>query len=108
MTKVYARQRDNGVGQMSTVDDLPVGSPIELRLHGKNPDAGRKLVYVFTLWVDGHGIIRHSLDNGRGGPSQSVSNLQLKEIVPSKAIPGWQAEAIVAAGSGLYDVEGVR
>ena len=64
--------------------------------------------FVFTLWVDGHGIIRHSLDNGRGGSSQSVSNLQLKEIVPKKGVPGWQVEAIAAAGSGLYDVEEIR
>ena len=104
MTKVYARQRDNGVGQMSTVDDLPIGSPIELRLG--NPRQPER--FVFTLWVDGYGIIRHSLDNGRGGSSQSVSNLQLKQIVPKKAVPGWQVEAIAAAGSGLYEVEEIR
>ena len=38
----------------------------------------------------------------------SVSNLQLKEIVPKKAVPGWQEDAIAAAGSGLYTVEEVR
>ena len=84
--------------------DVPVRHPIELRL--KNPNLKDR--FVFTLWVDGHGIIRHSLDNGRGGSSQSVSNLQLKEIVPKKAVPGWQVEAIAAAGSGLYDVEEIR
>ena len=84
--------------------DVPVRHPIELRLGG--PWTTQR--FVFTLWVDGHGIIRHSLDNGRGGSSQSVSNLQLKEIVPKKAVPGWQVEAIAAAGSGLYDVEEIR
>ena len=90
--------------------DAPVRNPIELRL--KNPNlkdrARQEFVFVFTLWVDGHGIIRHSLDNGRGGSSRSVSNLQLKQIVPKKAVPGWQVEAIAAAGSGLYDVEEIR
>ena len=80
------------------------GTPIELRLGG----AWTEDRFVFTLWVDGHGIIRHSLDNGRGGASHSVSNLQLKEIVPKKAVLGWQVEAIAAAGSGLYDVEEIR
>ena len=84
--------------------DAPVGTPIELRLGG----AWTKNKFVYTLWVDGHGIIRYSLDNGRGGSSQSVSNLQLKEIVPKKAVPGWQVEAVAAAGSGLYDVEEIR
>jgi hypothetical protein len=85
--------------------DAPVGTPIELRL-GSTTHYARTL--VFTLWVDSHGIIRHSLDNGRGGSSQSVSNLQLKQIVPKKAIPGWQIEAVAAAGSGLYDVDEIR
>ena len=84
--------------------DAPVGTPIELRLGG----AWTKNKFVYTLWVDEHGIIRHSLDNGRGGWSQSVSHLQLKEIVPTKAVPGWQVEAVAAAGSGLYEVEGIR
>ena len=84
--------------------DAPLRTPIELRL--KNPNLKERFVY--TLWVDGHGIIRHSLDNGRGGASQSVSNLQLKQIVPKKAFPGWQAEVVAAAGSGLYDVEEIR
>ena len=84
--------------------DAPVGTPIELRLG--NPRLNER--FVFTLWVDGHGIIRHSLDNGRGGSSQSVSNLQLTQIVPKKAVAGWQVEAIAAAGSGLYDVEEIR
>ena len=84
--------------------DAPVGTPIELRLG--NPRLNER--FVFTLWVDGHGVIKHSLDNGRGGMSQSVSNLQLTQIVPKKAVPGWQVEAIAAAGSGLYDVEEIR
>ena len=87
-----------------SVRPLDVDTPIELRL--ANPRLNG--VYVYTLWVDGHGIIRHSLDDGRGGSPQSVSNLQLKEIVPKKAVPGWQIEAIAAAGSGLYEVEEVR
>ena len=84
--------------------DAPVGTPIELRLG--NPRLKQR--YVFTLWVDGHGIIRHSLDDGRGGSSQAVSNLQLKQIVPKKAVPGWQVETVAAAGSGLYEVEEIR
>lgn len=88
--------------------DAPVGTPIELRLWNPRMNGGRGQRFVFTLWVDGHGIIRHSLDDGRGGSSQSVSNLQLKEIVPKKAVPGWQVEAVAAAGSGLYDVEEIR
>ena len=91
---------------MNTKDEIwyEVRTPIELRLGNPRLNQG----YVYTLWVDGHGIIRHSLDNGRGGSSQSVSNLQLKQIVPKKAVPGWQVEAIAAAGSGLYDVEEIR
>ena len=82
----------------------PVDTPVEIRLGSpRQPER-----FIFTLWRDGHGIIRHSLDNGRGGSSQSVSNLQLKAILPKKAIPGWQAEAIHAAASGLYDVEEIR
>jgi hypothetical protein len=84
--------------------DAPIGTPIELRLG----DAWTTDRYVFTLWMDGHGIIRHSLDNGRGGMAQSVSNLQLKQMVPKKAVPGWQAEAVAAAGSGLFEVEEIR
>lgn len=84
--------------------DAPVGTPIELRLG--NPRLKQR--FVLTLWVDGHGVIRHSLDDGRGGSSQAVSNLQLKEIMPSKAVPGWQVEAVAAAGSGLYEVEEIR
>jgi len=84
--------------------DAPVGTPIELRLVNRTGETEK----VYTLWVDGHGIIRHSLNNGRGGPSLSVSNLQLKQIVPKKAVPGWQVEAIAAAGSGLYEVEEIR
>ncbi len=84
--------------------EVKVQTPVELRLVNRTGETE----YVYTLWVDGHGIIRHSLDNGRGGPSQSVSNLQLKEIVPKKAVPGWQEDAIAAAGSGLYTVDEVR
>ena len=104
MTKVYARLGNNALGKTFALDDLPTWAAIELRL--KNPNLKDR--FVFTLWVDGHGIIRHSLDNGRGGSSQSVSNLQLKQIVPKKAVPGWQVETIAAAGSGLYDVEEIR
>jgi len=91
---------------MNTKDEISyeIGTPVELRLG--NPRLNRR--YVYTLWMDGHGIIRHSLDDGRGGSSQAVSNLQLKEIVPKKAVPGWQVEAIAAAGSGLYEVEEIR
>ncbi len=102
--------------------DTPVGTPIEIHLmtkwikrngwprdEGEQPEpADRQNRYVYTLWVDGHGIIQHSLDNGRGGPSLSVSNLQLKQIVPKKAVPGWQGEAVNAADSGLYNVEEIR
>lgn len=84
--------------------DTPVSTPIELRLVNRTGETE----YAYTLWMDGHGVIRHSLDNGRGGPSMSVSNLQLKQIVPKKAIPGWQGEAVNAAASGLYEVEEIR
>ena len=77
-----------------------LNAPIEVRLGG----AWTKNKFVYTLWVDGHGIIRTSLDNGRGGASQSISNLQLTEIMPKKAVAGWQAEAVAAAGSGLYQI----
>jgi hypothetical protein len=98
MTKIYERFADH------PSVDAPISTPIELRLVNRTGETE----YVYTLWVDGHGIIRHSLDNGRGGPSLSVSNLQLKEIVPKKAVPGWQVEAVAAAGSGLYGVKGIR
>ncbi len=100
--EVYARLGDNSTGKMFDVDDLPVWAAIELRLTSLTQE------FVFTLWVNDRGIIKHSLDNGRGGSSHSVSNLQLKEIMPTKAFPGWQAVAIAAAGSGLYVVEEVR
>lgn len=93
-----------GIKVLDLEHDSKLNTPIEIRLSSRRlPNE-----YVFTLWVDGHGIIRHSLDDGRGGPSQSVSNLQLKEIVPKKAVPGWQQEAIAAAGSGLYTIEAIR
>ena len=92
---------------------MRVAEPIEIRLgrNGAATDASPRLqpvgfpaTLVLALWVDGHGMIRTSLDNGRGGASQSISNLQLTEIMPKKAVAGWQAEAVAAAGSGLYEI----
>ena len=68
--------------------DMRVAEPIEMRLTSRSGSL------VLALWVDGHGMIRKSLDNGRGGASQSLSNLQLTEVMPKKAVPGWQAEAV--------------
>ena len=82
----------------------PVATPVEIRLGRPRPPER----FVFTLWRDDHGIIRHSLDNGRGGSSQSVSNLQLKVILPKKAIPGWQAEAKVEAVCAVRPIEEVK
>ena len=107
-TQHFADEAGEMLPDFVEVDDYaprtPVDTPVEIRLgSARQPDR-----FVFTLWLGDHGIIRHSLDNGRGGPSQSVSNLQLKAILPKKAIPGWQADAIHAAASGLYDVEEIR
>jgi|TARA_R100000049_G_C1914392_1_gene61005 hypothetical protein len=85
-------------GTAARLDEMRVAEPIEIRLTSRSGSL------VLALWVDGHGIIRTSLDNGRGGASQSISNLQLTEIMPKKAVPGWQAEAVAAAGSGLYEI----
>ena len=82
--------------------DMRVAEPIEMRLTSRSGSL------VLALWVDGHGMIRKSLDNGRGGASQSLSNLQLTEVMPKKAVPGWQAEAVAAAGSGLYEIGLIR
>ena len=100
-------------GTAARLDEMRVAEPIEIRL-GRNDAAtaassrlqpvGFPALLVLALWVDGHGIIRTSLDNGRGGASQSISNLQLTEIMPKKAVAGWQAEAVAAAGSGLYEI----
>ena len=81
---------------------MRVAEPIEIRLTSRSGSL------VLALWVDGHGMIRTSLDNGRGGASQSISNLQLTEIMPKKAVAGWQAEAVAAAGSGLYQIGMLR
>ena len=99
------------------LDEMRVAEPIEIRL-GRNDAAtaasprlqpvGFPALLVLALWVDGHGIIRTSLDNGRGGASQSISNLQPKEIVPKKAVSGWPGAAGAAARSGLYGLEGNR
>jgi hypothetical protein len=85
-------------GTAARLDEMRVAEPIEIRLTSRSGSL------VLALWVDGHGIIRTSLDNGRGGASQSISNLQLTEIMPKKAVAGWQAEAVAAAGSGLYEI----
>jgi len=85
-------------GTAARLDEMRVAEPIEIRLTSRSGSL------VLALWVDGHGIIRTSLDNGRGGVSQSISNLQLTEIMPKKAVAGWQAEAVAAAGSGLYEI----
>ena len=82
--------------------DLEMAEPIEIRLTSRSGSL------VLALWVDGHGIIRTSLNNGRGGSPQSISNLQLTEIMPKKAIAGWQAEGVAAAGSGLYEIGLIR
>jgi len=107
-TQHFADEAGEVLPDFVEVDDYaprtPVDTPVEIRLGGSWTSDR----YVFTLWRDGHGIIRHSLDNGRGGPSMSVSNLQLKQIVPKKAVPGWQVEAVAAAASGLYGVEEIR
>ena len=99
------------------VDRMRTGDPIEIRLIRNAPataassrlqPVGFPATLVLALWVDGHGMIRTSLDNGRGGASQALSNLQLTEVMPRKAVPGWQAEAVAAAASGLYEIELVR
>ncbi len=82
--------------------DMRVAEPIEMRLTSRSGSL------VLALWVDGHGMVRKSLDNGRGGASQSLSNLHLTEVMPKKAVPGWQAEAVAAAGSGLYEIGLIR
>lgn len=64
--------------------------------------------YLFTLWVNDYGVICHSLDNGRGGVSQALSNLQLEKMIPKKAVIGWQSEVIEAVKSGLYRIESIR
>ena len=89
-------------GTAARLDEMRVAEPIEIRLTSRSGSL------VLALWVDGHGIIRTSLDNGRGGASQSISNLQLTEIMPKKAVAGWQAEAVAAAGSGLYEIGLIR
>ena len=81
-----------------------VRTPIELRLGNSRLSDG----WVLTMWVNDHGIIGHSMNNGRGGSPYSLSTLQMKDTMPSKAVPGWQEEAIAAAGSGLYSVLEVR
>ena len=94
------------------VDRMRTGDPLEIRLTRLRPSIGGATIrgegFVLALWVDGHGMIRSSLDNGRGGASQALSNLQLTEIMPRKAVPGWQAEAVAAAASGLYEIDLVR
>ena len=84
------------------VDRMRTGDPLEIRLTSRSGSL------VLALWVDGHGIIRTSLNNGRGGSPQALSNLQLTEVMPRKAVPGWQAEAVAAAASGLYEIDLVR
>jgi len=100
-------------GTAARLGQMRVAEPIEIRLgrNGAATDASPRLqpvgfpaVLVLALWVDGHGMIRTSLDNGRGGASQSISNLQLTEIMPRKAVAGWQAEAVASARSGLYEI----
>lgn len=84
----------------------PVHVPIEVRLIGR----GNGRTYILTAWQTGHGTVNHSLNNGLGGPAESLSNLQLKgpARMPGKARPGWQAAVVAAVGTGLYTIAEVR
>jgi len=108
---------------MSTIAEMiaqaerfPLKEPIEIHLMTKWVDrasdefvpADRQNRWVLALWVDGHGIIRDSLSNGRGGSTYTLAKIQMKEQMPKKAVPGWQLKAIEAAMSGLYEVYEVR
>jgi hypothetical protein len=86
---------------LGLLDRMTVTEAVEFRL-----DRGTELVLTFRVGSDG--CIYDILDNGRGGPKQSLSNLQLENPVPRKAVPGWQREAYEAAQSGLWTVTEVR
>ncbi len=86
---------------LGLLDRMTLNEPVEFRL-----DRGTELILTFRVGSDG--CVYNILDNGRGGPSQALSNLQLKDPVPRKAVPGWQREAYEAAQSGLWTVTEVR
>jgi hypothetical protein len=84
-----------------------VTEPVEIRLFNERL-MNRGEVFVLIADVDDSGCIRANLTkNGHGTPN-SLSNLQPHAVFPQKAVPGWQAEMIAAADSGLYDIEEVR
>jgi hypothetical protein len=60
-----------------------------------------------------NGLVVHSLNNGVGGPPESLSNLQVRRggktvLFPTKAVKGWQDEVVAFVANSLYTVTEVR
>jgi hypothetical protein len=78
--------------------------PIEIRF----ADRQGKIKYVLCASITSQGTIHYALDNGKGGPPESLSNLQSQGIFPKKAVAGWHQDVQVAAQAGIYRVHEVR
>lgn len=81
-------------------ESTPTDEPIEIRF------ASRGL--VLSAWRTPAGTIAYSLQRRGIGMPESLINLQARGTFPSKAVVGWQAEAVRAAGSGVYAIAEVR
>lgn len=81
----------------------PVEEPIEIRLKR----GLTSLPWVLVAHVQ-NGRVWMSLTAGGHGVGHAISSLQLTKPVPAKAVPGWQAELLDAARSGLHEVIEVR
>jgi hypothetical protein len=86
--------------------DMPVDEPVEIRVCSRrDPDVAK---YVLSAWRNEHGTVGSSLTDANGSTPQHLSNLQMKQPYPRKAVAGWQAELIDAVASGLYPILEVR
>lgn len=82
--------------------------PVEVRMQlGKTDKV--KVLTAFTR----NGLVQYTLNNGVGGPPESLSNLQVRRgdhtvLFPTKAVRGWQDEVIVFVANSLYTITEVR
>lgn len=81
----------------------PINTPLEIRMQNPKGDT-----LILTMHVSPSGIIKHKLDDGRGSASIPLSVLETTEVFPSKAVKGWQQEAIDSAETGMYHVVQIK
>lgn len=81
----------------------PTDTPVEIRISYRS---GK--VEVLSAWRTDAGTVGYSLTPASGSTPLALSNLQAKGTYPRKAVPGWQAEVVAYAKTGLGTVSEVR